>query len=378
VALASADKLGYSYPEPQNDYLPPVACQPAVTSVSYINQIQTSVALRTVNQVNTQFLTTTVFKRQVVPTTLFRTQIQKQIQYQTSVVQNTQVQYNDRVVVRNVPGPNIVKTNYITLTRVVPEVQYVTRENVLRQVVPVEVTRTTVQTVERTNINYKTLNREQTSIVTLPAPEVVLTQIKDVFQTSIVQRQEPAQTRVVSSTRIEQVVNTRSIQAADQIETSIIQKKQVMPTTIVSKRIDNTVVYKTNVFTQTSIRFQIEVRTQIVPQNIVSTRLVKSTVYSTRIQKVAQPVTRVETSVDIQTMTGYPVVQTRQVTQTSLVQVQGQNRVVNSEVLQTRVQQQIVYKTVNKAEEIIVTETITAPCSKAGYNYDAPAIKFNF
>jgi len=378
VALASADKLGYNYPEPQNGYLPPVACQPAVTSVSYINQIQTSVSLRTVNQINTQFLTSTVIKRQVVPTTLFRTQVQKQVKYQTSIVQNTQVQYNDRVVQRNIPGPNIVRTNYVTATRVVPEVRYVTQENVLRQVVPVEVTRTAVQKVEKTNINYKTLNREQTYVVTLPAEEIVRTQIQTAYQTSIVQRQEPAQTRVVSSTNIKQVVNTRSIQAPDQIETSIVQRKQVITTTLVSQRTDNSVVYRTNVFTQTNVRTQTQYRTEIVPQNIISTRLVQTTVYSTRIQKVAQPVTRVQTSIELRTMSGYPVVQTRQVTQTSVVQIRGQNSVINREVVQTRQQQQIVYQTVNRAEEITVTETVTAPCSKAGYNYDAPAIPFNF
>jgi len=378
VALASADKLGYNYPEPQNGYLPPVACKPAVTSVSYINQIQTSVSLRTVNQINTQFLTSTVIKRQVVPTTLFRTQIQKQIKYQTSIVQNTQVQYNDRVVQQNIPGPNIVRTQYVTSTRVVPEVRYVTKENVLRQVVPVEVTRTAVQTVERTNTNYKTLNREQTYVVTLPAQEFFRTQVQTAYQTSIVQRQEPAQTRVVSSTNIKQVVNTRSIQAPDQIETSIVQRKQVITTTLVAQRTDNSVVYRTNVITQTNVRTQTLQRTQIVPKNVVSTRLVQTTVYSTRIQKVAQPVTRVETSVAIQTMKGYPVVKTRQVTQTSVVQVRGKNRVIDQEVLQTRQQQRIVYQTVNRAEEITVTKTVTAPCSKAGYNYDAPAIKFNF
>jgi len=376
VALASADKLGYNYPEPQNGYLPPVSCQPAVTSVSYINQIQTSVSLRTVNQVNTQFLTTTVFKRQVVPTTLFRTQVQSQVKYQTSIVQNTQVQYNDRVVQKNIPGPNIVRTSYVTATRVVPEVRYVTQESVLRQVVPVEVTRTAVQEVEKTNINYKTLNREQTYVVTIPAEEIVRTQVQTAYQTSIVQRQEPAQTRVVSSTNIKQVVNTRSIQAPDQIDTSIVQRKEVITTTLVKQRTDNSVVYRTNVFTQTNVRTQTQYRTEIVPQNIVSTRLVQTTVYSTRIQKVAQPVTRVQTSIELRTMSGYPVVQTRQVTQTSVVQVRGQNSVIDREVVQTRQQQQIVYKTVNRAEEITVTETVTAPCS--GYNYDAPAIKFNF
>jgi len=375
VALASADKLGYNYPEPQNGYLPPVACKPAVTSVSYINQIQTSVSLRTVNQINTQFLTSTVIKRQVVPTTLFRTQIQKQIKYQTSIVQNTQVQYNDRVVQQNIPGPNIVRTQYVTSTRVVPEVRYVTKENVLRQVVPVEVTRTAVQTVERTNTNYKTLNREQTYVVTLPAQEFFRTQVQTAYQTSIVQRQEPAQTRVVSSTNIKQVVNTRSIQAPDQIETSIVQRKQVITTTLVSQRTDNSVVYRTNVVTQTNVRTQTLLRTQIVPQNVLSTRLVQTTVYSTRIQKVAQPVTRVQTSIELRTMSGYPVVQTRQVTQTSVVQVRGQNSVIDREVVQTRQQQQIVYQTVNRAEEITVTETATAPC---GYNYDAPAIPFDF
>merc|ERR1712198_91990 len=385
VALASAEKLGYNYPEPQNGYLPPspsnpgsVVCQPAVTSVSYINQIQTSVSLRTVNQVNTQFLTTTVFKREVVPTTLYQTRVQTQVQYQTSVVQNTQVQYRDRVIQQNIPGPNIVRTQYTTLTRVVPEVSYVTRENVRTQVVPVEITRTAVQTIERTNVQYNTQNREQTYVVTLPAQEVVRAQVQNVVQTSIVKRQEPAQTRIISSTRIQQVVNTRSIQAQDRIETRIVQKKEVVPTTIVSQRIDNSVVYRTNVFTKTNVRTQTSVRTQIVPQNIVSTRLVPTTVYSTRLQKVAQPVTRVETRIVTQTVAANPVVQTRQVTQTSVVQVRGQNRLINREVLQTRQQQQIIYQTVNRVQEITVTQTITATCGKSGYNYDAPAKPFNF
>jgi len=385
VALASAEKLGYNYPEPQNDYLPPspsnpgsVVCQPAVTSVSYINQIQTSVALRTVNQINTQYLTTTVFKREVVPTTVFRTRVQTQVQYKTSVVQTTQVQYNDRVVKFNIPGPNIVRTQYITLTRVVPEVRYVTKENVRTQIVPVEVTRTAREIIEKTNVNYKTQNLEQTYVVTLPAEVVVRTLTQTAFQTSIVQRQEPAQTRILSSTRIEQVVNTRSVQAPDQIETTIVQRNVVIPTTLISLHTDNSVLYKTNVFTQTNVRTQTLVRTQIVPKNIVSTRLVPTTVYSIRLEKVAQPVTRVETRIVTQKVVPNPVIQTRMVTQNSVVQVQGESRVIDHEVIQTRQQNKVVYQTINRAEDITVTETITEPCSKAGYNYDAPAKPFNF
>jgi len=378
VALASAEKLGYNYPEPQNGYLPPVECQPAVTSVAYINNIQTSVSVRTVNQVNTQFLTTTFVKQEVVPTTIFQTRVQTQVQYQIKVVQNTQVQYNERLVEKKIPGPNIVRTQYTTFTRVVPDVSYVTREIIRTQIVPIEVTNTAVQTLARTNINYNTQRIQQTYVVTLPAQEILRTLTQTAYQTSIVQRQEPAQTRIISSTRVEQVVNTRSVQAPDQIETTIVMKRNVIPTTIVNKRIDTSIVYKTNVFTQTSVRTQIQLRTQIIPKVIESTRLVPTTIYNTRVEKVAKPVTRVDTRIVKQTVRAEPVVQIREVTQTSLAEVRGENIVINSEIIQTRQQERIVYATVNRAEEISITQTITAPCAKTGYNYDAPSNQLTF
>merc|ERR1711862_231817 len=57
--------------------------------------------------------------------------------------------------------------------------------------------------------------------------------------TSVVQRQLPARTSFITSTQVQQVVNTRTIQGPNQFRTSTVQRQQVVPTTIVSREFDN-------------------------------------------------------------------------------------------------------------------------------------------
>ncbi|XP_037776616.1 uncharacterized protein LOC119573462 [Penaeus monodon] len=373
LALASAEPQGYNYLPPR----PNTPCQ-TVTSVVYDTRVQTSVNVQTVNQVNTQYRTTTVVRQQVVPTTLFQTRVQTQVQYQTSVIQQTTTLFNNRVQTQTVPSPPIVQTQYVTSTRVVPQVSYVTQTQTQTQVVPVEVTRTQVQTINQPVTNYQTQVQQQTQVVTLPGRDVVRTRVQTVVQTSIVRRQQPANTRYVTSTRVQQVVQTSVVRGQDVVRTSVVQRQQVIPFTSVNTRYENAVATREQVVTRTNVVTQTRVQTQVVPQEVVSTQVVPTTIYTTRYETRVQPFTQVQTVVRTQYVTPAPVVQTRQEVRTSVVQVPGQDRVVTSQVVQTQQQQQVVYQTVNQPQQITVTQTITATCGQTGYNYPAPARPFNF
>ncbi|CAL4121613.1 unnamed protein product [Meganyctiphanes norvegica] len=376
LALASAEpQEGFEYLPPRPSGPDPVVCERPVTSVAYTTRVQTSVAVRTSNQVDTVFRTTTLVQREVVPTTIYRTRVVTQPRIDTSVIQSTDVQFRDRVVDQTLPGANIVSTRYETTYRVVPEVSYVTREQVRTTVVPVEITRTVVSTVERINYNYQTQQVQRTNVVTVTGRDVVQTRVQTIRQTSVVQSQPPARTNFITSTRVQQVVNTRTVQGPNQYRTSVVNRQQVIPTTIVSQRVDNRFVTRTNAVTRTSVRYQTNYQTSVVPQEVVSTRIVPTTIYTTRFVTQPQPVTRVETRVVYRTVTPAAVFQTREVTQTSVEQVRGADRVINRDFVQTQQRQQVVYQTVNRPEATTVTRTITSSCS--GYNYDAPKIPFN-
>ncbi|ROT69545.1 hypothetical protein C7M84_012241 [Penaeus vannamei] len=375
LALASAEPQGYNYEEPDNQYLPPAKCKLApVTSVVYNTQLQTSVRLQTVNQVNTQYRTTTIVRQQVVPTTLFQTRVQTQVQYQTSVVQQTTVRAVDRFVTQTVPSPPVVQTRFVTSTRVVPQVNYVTRTQVQTQVVPVEVTSTQVRTIIQPLTNYQTQERQATRVVTVPGRDVVQTRVQTVVQTSIVRSQQPAITRFVTSTRVQQL-QTSVVRGQDVVRTTVAQRQQVIPFTSVNTRYENVVATRQQVVTRTNIATQTRILTQVVPQEVVRTQVVPTTIYTTLFETRVQPFTRVQTVVRTQYVTPVPVVQTRQEVRTSVVQVPGQDRVVNREVVQTQQRQQVVYRTVNQPRQVTVTQTVTSSC---GYNYDAPAVPFNF
>merc|ERR1712106_287168 len=156
----------------------------------------------------------------------------------------------------------------------------------------------------------------------------------------------------------------------------VIQRQQVVPTTIVSNRFDNRFVTRTSVVTRTDVRYQTNYQTQVVPREVVSTRVVPTTIFTTQFVTRAQPVQRVTTLTQYRTFTPNPVVETRQVIQTSVRQVQGENRFINSDVVQTQVRQSVVYQTINRAQVATVTKTFTSTCS--GYNYDAPKTPFVF
>jgi len=376
LALASAEPQGYNYPEPDNQYLPPAKCNlPPVTSVVYNTQLQTSVRLQTVNQLNTQYATTTIVRQQVVPTTLFQTRVQTQVQYQTSVLRQTTIRAIDRFVTQTVPSPPLVQTRFVTSTRVVPQVNYVTRTQVQTQVVPVQVTSTQIRTVIQTLTNYQTQERQATRVVTIPGRDVVQTRVQTVVQTSIVRSQQPAITRFVTSTRVQQLLRTSIVRGQDVLTTTVAQRQQVIPFTSVNTRYQNVVATRQQVVTRTSVATQTRILTQVVSQEVVRTQLVPTTIYTTLFETRVQPFTQVQTVVRTQYVTPVPVVQTRQEVRTSVLQVPGQDRVVNREVVQTQQRQELVYRTVDQARQVTVIQTVTSSC---GYNYDAPAVPFNF
>ncbi|XP_053641534.1 uncharacterized protein [Cherax quadricarinatus] len=383
VTLASATPQGYNYPIPDSGYLPPSpsnpSCQVApITSVVTETRVQTSVTVLTVNQINTQYITTTLVRQQVVPTTLFQTRVQTQVQYQTSVIQRTTTLFNDRIVTQTIPSPPRQETVYVTSTRVVPQVSYVTSTQVQTQVVPVVVTRTQVQTINQPVTNYQTQIQQQTQVVTIPGPDVVRTRVQIVVQTSIVRRQQPANTRYVTSTRVQQVVQTRYVRGQNVFRTSVVQRQQVIPYTSLNTRYETAYTTLEQVVTRTNVVTQTVISTQVVPQEVVSTLVVPNIIYTTIYETRFQPFTQVQTVVQTQYVTPAPVYQTLEETRTSVVQVPGPDRVVTQQVAKTQQQQQVVYQTINQPRQVTVTQTITATCGKTGYNYDSPAVPFNF
>ncbi|ROT69554.1 hypothetical protein C7M84_012248 [Penaeus vannamei] len=293
----SAEPQGYNYEEPDNQYLPPAKCKLApVTSVVYNTQLQTSVRLQTVCH-------------------------------------------------QTVPSPPVVQTRFVTSTRVVPQVNYVTRTQVQTQVVPVEVTSTQVRTIIQPLTNYQTQERQATRVVTVPGRDVVQTRVQTVVQTSIVRSQQPAITRFVTSTRVQQLLKTSVVRGQDVVRTTVAQRQQVIPFTSVNTRYENVVATRQQVVTRTNIATQTRILTQVVPQEVVRTQVVPTTIYTTLFETRVQPFTRVQTVVRTQYVTPVPVVQTRQEVRTSVVQVPGQDRVVNREVVQTQQRQQVVMRT---------------------------------
>ncbi|KAK8402899.1 hypothetical protein O3P69_000882 [Scylla paramamosain] len=353
ASLASASpRAGFGYLPPKRD------CE-TVTSVVYDTSVQTSVVVQTVNQVDTRYVKTTVHIQQVVPTTLYRTQVQTQIQYQTSVIHQTTVRYVDRVVTQTVTSPPRQEVRYITTTRVVPQVRYVTQTQVQTQVVPVEVTRTQIQTVVQPVVNYQTQVVQQTRYATVPGPTTVRTRVQTVVQTSLVRQQQPANTRYVTSTSVRQVVQTSVVRGQDVIRTSVVQRQQVIPSP------PSTPV--TKMLTPPASR------SSPAPTSSLRLKLLRRSF----LKRWCSPSPRVQTVVQTQYVTPYPVYQTREVTRTSVVQVSGPDRVITQQVVQTQQQQSIVYQTVNRPQQVTVTTTVTGTCGQTGYNYDPPAVPFN-
>merc|ERR1711872_402219 len=361
--LASLLLLALASAEPQYGYLPPSPteqeCRVApVTSV--INTVSIVNRQQVVNVVNTQFAT--ALRTQVVPTTVYRTQVQTNVQYQTSIVQQASIRNVNRVVTQTLPAQVQVQTQYVTSTQVVPQISYVVQTQVQTRAVPVERVQTQVVTVDNPVVQYQTQLAYATRVVTNKAPDVLQTRVQTLVQTARFTSQLPAFTRQVINTRVQQVV-----------QTSVVQRQQVIPFTAVNTRFVNSVVTSQQVVARTNVRTQTQVVTQVVPSEVV--RSVTSVVYRTTYQSRFEPVQVVQTVVSTQYVTGAPQVRTQQAFATSVVQVPGQQRVFTQEVVNTQVQQQVVYRTVAQPRQVVVTQTVRATC---GYNYDTPATPFNF
>ncbi|KAK3858102.1 hypothetical protein Pcinc_035685 [Petrolisthes cinctipes] len=241
-----------------------------------------------------------------------------------------------------------------------------------------EVTRTQVQTVNRPVTNYQTEVQQQTQVVTIPGQDVVRTRVQTVVQTSVVSRQQQANTRYVTSTVVRQVVQTSVVRGQDVIRTSYVQRQQVIPFTQVNTQYQTAYTTREQVVTRTNVQTQTQVQTQVVPQEVVRTQVVPTTIYTTIYQTRVQPFTQVQTVVQTQYVTPAPVVQTRQEVRTSVVQIPGQDRVVTQQRVQTQQRQQVVYQTINQPRQVTVTQTITATCAQQGYNYNTPQNQLTF
>ncbi|XP_076042046.1 uncharacterized protein LOC143025950 [Oratosquilla oratoria] len=381
LVLGEGDAQNYNYAPPvQNGYLPPVnepPCPP-VTSQVYTTVYQNVPSTYVVHNVNTKYVTTTHIRTQVVPTTVYSTRIHTQVNYQTSVVQVTNTKYAEHVVTNNVPSPPVYKTTYVTTTRVVPQVQYVTRTNVQTQVVPVEVTNTQYKTEYSPVVKYQTKYVQQTQVITLPAQTVRQTQVQTVVQTSIQRQPSPPQTRVQYTTVYKQSVQTQRVPSPPVYSTKVEQSQQVIPTVVVNTRYQNSYVTKQNVVTRTSHVTQTRYTTQYVPQEVVTTQYTTNVAYTTHYTTRLQPYTQIQTVLQTNYNTPPPVYSTHQAYYTSVVQVPGPNRVVTKYVNQTQQRQKVVYQTKDQYVPVTRTKTVTEPCSKSGYNYDAPSTPFHF
>ncbi|XP_068207902.1 uncharacterized protein [Palaemon carinicauda] len=358
---------------PQLPYLPPAPtpCIP-VTSLVYHTSIQTSYVVQTINDVNTQYTTTTVVRQQVVPTTIFSTRVETRTQIVINTVQQTTTVFNNKVETRTVPSPPIQETRYITSTRIIPTISYVTQTQTETRVVPIEVTKTQIQTINTQVVSYQTDYSQETRVVTIPGPNVVMTRVQTVVQTSVIRSQGPVRTQFITSTQVQQQVQTSFISGPNIVLTSTVQRQQFIPYTTISTRYENDVVTREQIITRTNVQTTTIINTQFVPQEVVSTQVVPSIIYTTLYETRVQPFTQVQTVFRTQYNTPAPVVKTREETRTSLVQISSPDQIVTSQVVQTQQRQEIVYQTINQPQQITVTQTVTGTCSKSGYNYNAP------
>ncbi|XP_064077668.1 uncharacterized protein LOC135195340 [Macrobrachium nipponense] len=291
-----------------------------------------------------------------------------------STVQQTTIQYIDRVETRTVPSPPIQETRYVTSTRVIPQISYVTQTQIETQVVPVEVTSTQIQTINQPVTNYQTEYRQETRLITIPGPDVVMTRVRTVVQTSVIRSVQPdSRTQYITSTQVQQQLQTRIVTGPNIILTSTVQRQQVVPYTTVNTRYENDFVTREQIVTRTNVQTQTIVQTQFVPEEVVRTQVIPTVIYTTIYETRVQPFTQVQTVFRTQYITPAPLVQTREETRTSLVQIPGPDRVVTSQVVQTQQQQQVIYQTLDRGQQITVTQTVTGTCSASGYNYNAPS-----
>lgn len=372
---ASLLVLALTSASPQGGYLPPArnpVC-PAVTSVVYNTRIQSSYVVQTVNQINTQYITTTFVQRQVIPTTSFQTRVQTRAQYQTSIVQQTTTRLINRVVTQTIPSPPREEIRYVTTTQVVPQVNYITQTQVRTQVVPVDFTRTQIQTAFQPIVNYQTQVNRETQTVTIPGQDVLQTRVQTIYQTSVRHNTLPDDTVYVTSTQIRQDVQTQVIQGQNVVRTKVVQRERIIPFTERHTRYESAIAQRLQVVTRTMTNTQTQIQTQYVPQEVLQTQIAYNTIYTTLFQTSIRPMTRVQTVIRTQYVTPAPVIQTRQQILTSVVQVPGQDQIVNRQIVQTQHKQQIVYRTVIQPQQVTVTQTVTGVCAQSGYNYNAPS-----
>ncbi|KAL7647722.1 UNVERIFIED_CONTAM: hypothetical protein RMT77_001331 [Armadillidium vulgare] len=377
VTLAFADpQLGLDY-LPPTTYLPQPKCDD-LTSVVYSTSVFQSFIPTTIQQFTTEYITTTAYSQRIVPTTQYRTQYQTIVQYETIYVQRQSQVVRDQVITSTQQAPPVVQTRYITSTRVIPQVSYVVREQVETQVVPVELTNTRYETRYEDQLQYRTVPVESTSYVRVSGRDVVSTAYSTQIQSSVVQKQQPAQTQYRQTTLINNQIETRTVPSPPVVSTQYVQSQRVIPTTAYNTQVQTQYVTTTQYVTRTQYQTRTEVQTQYVSQEVVVTRDVPREVVRTEYRTQVVPSVQLQTRYQTQARPGNDVYLTRQAYDTSIVRIPGEDRVVTREVVNTQYQQQVVYRTQDVQRAVTVTRTVNIPCAQTRYNYQEPQIGFNY
>lgn len=335
---------------------------PPITSVRKHTSLRTSVKASTITAVSTQIVITTVSREQTVPTTLLQTVITTLAEVATSVVQSTTTVFGNVLVTQTVQGSSRQQTRFVTTTRVVPQVSFLTHTQIRTEVVPAKVTLTQIQTNRQPLTNIFTQTTIETRAFTVTGPDVVRTRVQTLLQTSIVRLDQPDVTRFVTSTAVQQQVQTTVLRGQDILITSLVQSQQIIPITAFTTVVETVTVTQKVIVTNTNIVKQTQIQTQFVKQEQVTTQLVPTTVFSIVVLTQFQLSTQVQSLTQTQFITVGGGVQTQEVTHTSIVQVPDQDTVVTTEVLSTQTQQQTVLETITRPRNVFVTTIISWSC----------------
>ena len=367
-----------------DNYLPPTPdggknnnhyCPPAKTITSYSDRLVVSTQTQIVSRPVVQYVTRTVVSTRVVPSVIVRTSV-----YRSTVVVPQEV----------VQTSNVVR--YLTRTVTVPgAVREVVRtsEQVVRSTVLRELTTTLETTQIRTSIQYQTRTQTvyvtstqvvpQISIVnqrvTVPGPNVVITQNQEVLSTRVVT--EPSQP--VVSTFVQEQVRYRTVPVpvpgVVRTSTVVQQSQRVIPvqSEVVVPQINTIDVTSTRQFERTL--YQTYTSQQVVPVQVVSTQYIDSRIVQTQQVQVTNTEVRINTNYvtvteparDIESVvyrTNINVV-TEPGNIIPVVRTETVEQVVNREIVSTRVVPNVIVR----------TKFIDLPCKSHGTpsgSYSAP------
>ncbi|XP_068208334.1 mucin-3A-like [Palaemon carinicauda] len=358
----------------QRGYILPKPSCPVFTSNVIDIRAETSILVQTVNEVSTQFSTTTIVRQRVIPTIVFQTSVQTQSQIETSIIQRTSNIIIDQVITQTIPSPPIQQTIFVTITRFFPQISFIMQTKFQTSVIPIEVTNTRVQAVSQILTDFQTEAQRVTRVVSIPGRTIVNTVIQTVLQTSIFTSQAPGITRLITLTQTQEQFRTSFVLGQNTILTSIVQSQRIFPITITDTKSRNIVRTQEQVIFRDSTVTEATLSFQTVTNDVLQTVVIPVTDFTTLLQTVFQTFSLLQTITNTQYNAPSVRTVTQEVTLTSVVQVPGRNRVIFQEVVKTIEQKQTEFQTITGTQYTSVATTVTGSCSiMTGYGAPPPS-----